>query len=252
MSAVASGVTATGAPATGAPGEPLLEIEGLERSFAMGDETLRVLRGLTFTIARGEYVGLIGPSGSGKSTLMYQLGCLDTPTAGTVRIAGYDISEHDDAELAHLRNAFIGFVFQSFNLLPRTTATDNVALPLRYAGVGLGERRKRAAEALARVGLSHRAEHTPERMSGGERQRVAIARAIVTEPELLLCDEPTGNLDQKVGGEIIDLFGRLNAELGVTLVIVTHDPKVAQRARRVIELVDGVIVRDGPPELDHV
>lgn len=252
MSAVASGVTSASAPAAGAPGEPLLEIEGLERSFAMGDETLRVLRGLTFTIARGEYVGLIGPSGSGKSTLMYQLGCLDTPTAGTVRIAGYDISEHDDAELAHLRNAFIGFVFQSFNLLPRTTATDNVALPLRYAGVGLGERRKRAEEALARVGLSHRAEHTPERMSGGERQRVAIARAIVTEPELLLCDEPTGNLDQKVGGEIIDLFGRLNAELGVTLVIVTHDPKVAQRARRVIELVDGVIVRDGPPELDHV
>jgi putative ABC transport system ATP-binding protein len=206
-----------------------------------------VLKGLTFSIARGEYVALIGPSGSGKSTLMYQLGCLDTPTAGTMRLAGYDVSTLSDAELAGIRNAFIGFVFQTFNLLPRTTAVDNVALPLRYAGVGLRERRRRALDALGRVGLAQRAEHPPERMSGGERQRVAIARAIVTGPEILLCDEPTGNLDQKVGGEIVELFERLNAELGVTIVVVTHDPKIARRARRVIELVDGVVTHDGPP-----
>lgn len=226
---------------------PLLEATGLEREFPMGESTLRVLKGLTFSIARGEYVALIGPSGSGKSTLMYQLGCLDTPTAGTMRLAGYDVSTLSDAELAGVRNAFIGFVFQTFNLLPRTSAVDNVALPLRYAGVGQRERKRRALEALGRVGLAQRAEHTPERLSGGERQRVAIARAIVTGPEILLCDEPTGNLDQKVGGEIVELFERLNAELGVTVVVVTHDPKIARRARRVIELVDGVVTRDGPP-----
>lgn len=228
----------------------LLEVEGLERRFPMGDEELRVLRGLTFSIRRGEYVALIGPSGSGKSTLMYQLGCLDTPTSGAVRLAGYDVGSLDDADLAALRNRFIGFVFQAFNLLPRTSAVDNVALPLRYAGVGLGERRRRAREALARVGLSHREQHTPERLSGGERQRVAIARAIVTRPALLLCDEPTGNLDQRVGREIVALFEDLNREMGVTLVMVTHDLALARRARRVIKLVDGEIVRDGPPVED--
>ena len=236
------------APLPGAAREPLIEVSALEREFPMGEGTLRVLKGITFTIDRGEYVALIGPSGSGKSTLMYQLGCLDTPTAGSLRLAGYDVAKLSDAELAGIRNAFIGFVFQTFNLLPRTTATDNVALPLRYAGVGLRERRRRALEALGRVGLAQRADHTPERLSGGERQRVAIARAIVTGPDLLLCDEPTGNLDQKVGGEIVELFERLNEELGVTLVIVTHDPKIAKRARRVIELIDGVVTHDGPPE----
>ena len=230
------------------PQERLLEAVGLSREFPMGEGTIKVLRGLTFHVDRGEYVALIGPSGSGKSTLMYQLGCLDTPTAGTMKIAGYDVSDLTDSELAALRNRFIGFVFQSFNLLPRTTATDNVALPLRYAGVGLRERRRRAVLALEKVGLSHRAEHTPERMSGGEKQRVAIARAIVTGPELLLCDEPTGNLDQKSGAEIVQLFETLNAELGVTLIVVTHDPKIARRARRVIELVDGQIRHDGSPE----
>jgi putative ABC transport system ATP-binding protein len=178
---------------------------------------------------------------------MYQIGCLDTPTSGTIELAGYDVSTLEDAELAALRNRYIGFVFQAFNLLPRTTAVDNVALPLRYAGVPLRERRARAREALERVGLGHRLDHVVERLSGGERQRVAIARAIVTSPKLLLCDEPTGNLDQRVGKEIIDLFERLNRELGVTLVIVTHDLAIARRARRVIKVVDGHIVHDGPP-----
>jgi putative ABC transport system ATP-binding protein len=225
---------------------PLIEVENLERSFPMGDEMTRVLHNVSFRVDRGEYVALMGPSGSGKSTLMYQLGCLDTPTAGSVRLAGYDISELTDSELAALRNEFVGFVFQSFNLLPRTTTVDNVALPLRYAGVGLRERRSRAREALARVGLTHRERHTPERLSGGERQRVAVARAIVSRPELLLCDEPTGNLDQKSGAEIVALFEDLNRDLGVTVLIVTHDPSIARRTRRTIRIVDGAIVYDGP------
>ena len=229
------------------PDVPLIEVEALERVYQMGEEPLRVLKGIDFTIARGEYVAIIGPSGSGKSTLMYQLGCLDTPTAGTVRLAGYDVRDLSDAELASLRNRFIGFVFQSFNLLPRTSAVDNVALPLRYANAGFKERRVRAREALDRVGLSSRAEHTPERLSGGERQRVAIARAMVTRPDILLCDEPTGNLDQKVGREIISLFEALNVELGATIIIVTHDMAIARRARRIIRVVDGLIEYDGPP-----
>jgi putative ABC transport system ATP-binding protein len=227
---------------------PVLEVGGLERRFAVGDEELPVLRGLSFVIDRGEYVALIGPSGSGKSTLMYQIGCLDTPSAGVVRIAGHDVGELDDNELAILRNETIGFVFQAFNLLPRTSALDNVALPLRYAGVRMRERRMRAREALARVGLSHREDHPPDRLSGGEKQRVAIARAIVTRPEILLCDEPTGNLDQRSGAEIIELFEELNRELGVTVILVTHDLGIARRARRLIRLVDGLVVYDGPPE----
>jgi len=237
----------TSAAVAAAPAEPFIEVEGLERAFPLGDEELLVLRGVSFRVDRGEYVAIIGPSGSGKSTLMYQLGCLDTPTAGRIRLAGYDVGELTDAELAALRNRFIGFVFQAFNLLPRTSAVDNVALPLRYARMGLRERRRAAREALARVGLSHREGHPPERLSGGERQRVAIARAIVTSPELLLCDEPTGNLDQRSGREIVDIFERLNRELAVTVVIVTHDLAIARRARRVIKMVDGEIVYDGPP-----
>jgi putative ABC transport system ATP-binding protein len=227
---------------------PLIEVSALDRSFPMGDESLRVLRGVSFRIDRGEYVALIGPSGSGKSTLMYQLGCLDTPTSGSVKVCGVEVRDLDDRELASLRNELIGFVFQAFNLLPRTTAIDNVALPLRYAGIGLGRRRVRAREALARVGLAQRADHTPDRLSGGERQRVAIARAIVGHPELLLCDEPTGNLDQKAGLEIVELFEGLNRDLGVTIVVVTHDLALAKRARRIIKLIDGSIVYDGPPE----
>ena len=232
--------------------ETLIDVVDVERVFPVGDEPLVVLEGISFHIDRGEWVSIIGPSGSGKSTLMYQLGCLDTPTSGSVRLAGYDVSDLDDAELAALRNRFIGFVFQSFNLLPRTTATDNVALPLRYAGVGLRERRARAKKALERVGLGHRADHPPERMSGGECQRVAISRALVTEPALLLCDEPTGNLDQKVGRGIIDLFEKLNAETGTTIIIVTHDMAIARRSRRVIRLVDGKVEYDGPPVAGHL
>jgi putative ABC transport system ATP-binding protein len=228
-------------------GKPLIEVDRLVRRFPMGEEELLVLKGVTFTIDEGEHVALIGPSGSGKSTMMYLIGCLDTPSAGSYRLAGHDVGAMSDDELAALRNEFIGFVFQAFNLLSRTSAVDNVALPLRYAGVGLRERRARAREALDRVGLGHRWDHTPDRLSGGERQRVAIARAIVTRPRLLLCDEPTGNLDQRVGAEIAALFERLNADTGVTLVIVTHDPAMARRARRNIKLVDGAVVHDGAP-----
>ncbi len=228
-------------------GDPLLELETLERRFVMGDEEILALTDVTFTINKGEYVAIIGPSGSGKSTMMYVLGCLDTPTGGKYRLAGYDVSTLSDEDLAALRNRYIGFVFQAFNLLARTSAVDNVALPLRYAGVGITERRKRARVALDRVGLGHRHDHTPDRLSGGERQRVAIARAIVTKPELLLCDEPTGNLDQRVGAEITKLFEDLNHDLGVTLIVVTHDPSNAKRARRNIKLVDGRVVYDGPP-----
>jgi putative ABC transport system ATP-binding protein len=229
-------------------GEPLMEVNELHRRFMMGDEEVHALRGLTFTITKGEYVCIIGPSGSGKSTLMYVLGCLDTPSEGSYKLAGYEVAALDDADLAALRNRYIGFVFQAFNLIPRTSTVDNVALPLRYTGVGIRERRRRAEHALERVGLGHRLDHTPDRLSGGERQRVAIARAIVTRPELLLCDEPTGNLDSRVGAEITRLFEELNSELGVTLVIVTHDPNLAKRARRNIKLVDGQVVYDGPPQ----
>jgi|LNFM01.1.fsa_nt_gb putative ABC transport system ATP-binding protein len=228
-------------------GEPLMVLDGIHRRFMMGDEEVRALRGVSFTITKGEHLCIIGPSGSGKSTMMYLLGCLDTPSEGSYQLAGYEVSELSDEELAALRNRYIGFVFQAFNLIPRTTTVDNVALPLRYAGVGMGERRRRAAEALERVGLGHRLDHTPDRLSGGERQRVAIARAIVTKPELLLCDEPTGNLDSKVGAEITGLFEELNHDMGVTLVIVTHDPSMAKRARRNVKLVDGEVVYDGPP-----
>lgn len=228
--------------------ECLVLATDVERRFRVGDEEVRVLAGLSFRIDRGEYVAIIGPSGSGKSTLMYQIGCLDTPTAGTIHLAGHDVAHLGDAALAALRNQSIGFVFQAFNLLPRTSAVDNVALPLRYAGVGLRVRQRRARAALARVGLSHREDYPPERLSGGEKQRVAIARAIVNDPDLLLCDEPTGNLDQRVGSEIVGVFEELNRELGVTVVMVTHDLALARRARRVLRVVDGRLVFDGPPE----
>ena len=225
----------------------LIQTHALERRFHIGDDDVAILKHVDFSIDRGEYVAIIGPSGSGKSTLLYQLGCLDTPSSGEYRLDGWNVSELSDSELAALRNQTIGFVFQAFNLLPRTSAVDNVALPLRYADVPLRARRARAIKALERVGLGHRLDQVPERLSGGERQRVAIARAIVNEPDLLLCDEPTGNLDRKSGGEIVQLFESLNRELGATVVIVTHDLELASRARRIIKLVDGEVVFDGPP-----
>ena len=249
MSAATARALPEGPPEPPPATEPeiLIEARNLSRHFPMGDEEVWALREVSFTIRRGEYVAIVGPSGSGKSTLMYLLGCLDTPSEGSYRLGGYDIHQLADADLAALRNQFIGFVFQTFNLLPRTTALDNVALPLRYSGFGLRARRARAEAALARVGLVPRRLHTPERLSGGERQRVAIARALITEPKLLLCDEPTGNLDQKVGREIISLFERVNRELGVTLIVVTHDLEIARHARRLLKLVDGRLVFDGPP-----
>lgn len=224
--------------------EPIIQLRGIKRSFQMGDEILPVLKGVDLTIHAGEYVAIIGPSGSGKSTLMNILGCLDSPTEGTYKLDGIEVARLSDAQLSRVRNEKIGFVFQTFNLLPRLTALDNVALPLVYAGYGLSERRKMAREALDRVELGNRLDHLPNQLSGGQRQRVAIARALVTHPALILADEPTGNLDQRVGREITLLFDRLNQE-GVTLVVVTHERTLAELARRQVEIVDGLIVRDG-------
>jgi len=195
-------------------------------------------------VEQGEFVAVVGPSGSGKSTLMNIIGCLDTPSAGSYLLDGTQVSSLRDDALAAIRNRKIGFVFQTFNLLPRQTALENVALPLLYAGMGRRERTRHASEALARVELDKRGGHRPSELSGGERQRVAIARALVNRPAIVLADEPTGNLDQKVGREITALFERLNAEEGVTLVMVTHDPAVADLARRQVRIIDGAIVSD--------
>jgi putative ABC transport system ATP-binding protein len=224
-------------------GEPIIKLRAIRRSFAMGDETLQVLKGIDLDIFPGEYVAIIGPSGSGKTTLMNILGCLDTPSEGEYFLDGVEVSQLNDAQLSQTRNEKIGFVFQTFNLLPRMTALDNVALPLMYAGYGRTERRKMAEEALNRVELGNRLDHRPNQLSGGQRQRVAIARAIVTQPAMVLADEPTGNLDSRVGHEIVKLFERLNSE-GVTMVIITHERSLAEKARRQVEIVDGLIQRD--------
>ena len=222
----------------------VIELAGASRIYEMGAERIEALRGVDFTVRSGEYLAIVGPSGSGKSTLMNVIGCLDRPTAGRYLIDGIDVSGLDDDALADIRNTKIGFVFQSFNLLPRQTALDNVSLPLRYAGRSRAERRAAAEEALARVDLADRMDHRPDQLSGGQKQRVAIARALVTKPSLLLADEPTGALDQKTGNEITALFSRLNLEEGVTVLIVTHDPEVAKKTRRTITIVDGSIVSD--------
>jgi putative ABC transport system ATP-binding protein len=222
---------------------PVIDIHGLSRHFIMGSETVAALRGVDLAIYPGEYVAILGPSGSGKSTLMNLIGCLDTPTAGRYALDGSEVQDLPDDDLAEIRNRKIGFVFQSFNLMARATALDNVALPLLYSGLPRAERRRRAQEALVRVDLENRKDHRPDQLSGGQRQRVAIARALVNRPAILLADEPTGNLDQKTGAEIIRLFEQLN-QTGVTVILVTHDPHVAERARRQVVIVDGQIDRD--------
>jgi putative ABC transport system ATP-binding protein len=222
---------------------PAVEAADVTREYQLGGVAVPALRGVSVTIPAGDYAAILGPSGSGKSTLMHLLGGLDRPTTGTLRIAGRSVTELSATELARLRNHTIGFVFQSFHLLPRTTAVDNVALPLVYGGVRAGERRRRAGEMLDRVGLAHRLRHRPNQLSGGEQQRVAIARALVTGPSLLLADEPTGNLDTVTGAEVLALLDTLNRESGVAVVLVTHDQEVAARAARQIRMRDGLIIQ---------
>ncbi|HEY6227970.1 MAG TPA: ABC transporter ATP-binding protein [Verrucomicrobiae bacterium] len=221
----------------------LIHLQNISRRYQMGTETIHALRDVTMSIERSEYVAIMGPSGSGKSTLMNLLGCLDTPTSGEFTLNGSKVSEMDDNELAEIRNKEIGFVFQSFNLLPRSDALHNVELPLIYAAKPSEERREQALKALANVGLADRVHHRPNEMSGGQRQRVAIARALVNNPSILLADEPTGNLDSKTGQEIMALFEDL-ANKGNTIIVVTHEEEIAQHARRVVRIRDGLIASD--------
>jgi putative ABC transport system ATP-binding protein len=223
---------------------PVVEALDVTRTYRMADVEVTALDGVSLRISPGEYLAVLGPSGSGKSTLMHLLGLLDRPTSGVLRIDGREVADMPDAELSRLRNAAIGFVFQSFQLLSRTTAVDNVALPLIYRGVPRRERRARAVAALEAVGLGHRLGHRPVQLSGGEQQRVAVARALVGEPRLLLADEPTGNLDSRNGAEVMALLERLNSERGVAVVLVTHDGEVAARARRQVRMRDGHVERD--------
>jgi putative ABC transport system ATP-binding protein len=222
---------------------PLIQISNIKRDFVLGNEIVYVLKGIDLQINKGEYVALMGPSGSGKSTLMNLLGCLDTPTSGTYILNGKDVSQMHDDELAEIRNKEIGFVFQTFNLLPRTTALDNVALPMVYAGYAKADRNKRATEVLTQVNLADRMDHQPNQLSGGQRQRVAIARALVNSPSIILADEPTGNLDSKTSVEIMKLFGDIHAQ-GNTVILVTHEEEIAAYAHRVIRLRDGMIESD--------
>lgn len=226
---------------------PIIEMKGIERVYGAGNTEVRALDGVDFQIQSGEFVAVMGPSGSGKSTCMNIVGCLDVPTGGAYHFCGLDVARFDADQLALLRRNYLGFVFQSFNLIPRTSAVDNVELPLVYKGVPRRERRARAMHALGSVGLAERADHTPAELSGGQQQRVAIARALVTNPTLLLADEPTGNLDTNTTAEVIALLEQLNEERGITVVMVTHEPEVAEHAKRVLWFVDGKLDKDGPP-----
>jgi len=219
---------------------PVVEMRGVSRVYQTGRLEVAALRGVSLSVGRGEFVAVVGPSGSGKSTLMHIIGCLDRATDGAYRLDGTEVDELGDDELARLRNRTIGFVFQSFNLLPRTTALENVATPLMYQGVGRSERHARAARALERLGLGERLTHEPTELSGGEQQRVAVARALVTDPALILADEPTGNLDSQSGAEVMNVLRDLH-EAGRTIVLITHDPDVAQEADRQIHVRDGLI-----------
>lgn len=222
---------------------PVIHLENIEKSYFMGSQAIPVLKGISLDIYKNEYVALMGPSGSGKSTLMNILGCLDTPTGGKYVLSNNDVSKMSDDELAEIRNKEIGFVFQQFNLLPRLTAVENVALPLIYAGVGKKERTERAMEALQKVGLAERSHHKSNELSGGQIQRVAIARALVNNPSLLLADEPTGNLDSKTSIEVMEIFGKIQAA-GNTVVLVTHEEDIAAYAKRIVRLKDGLIETD--------
>jgi putative ABC transport system ATP-binding protein len=223
--------------------EAVIHLEKILKSYHMGNNDLQVLKGVSLNIFKNEYVALMGPSGSGKSTLMNILGCLDTPSGGKYVLSGHDVSTMEDNELARIRNQEIGFVFQQFNLMPRLSALENVAVPLIYAGVGKRERDEKAMAMLERVGLGERYKHRPNELSGGQCQRVAIARALVNDPSLILADEPTGNLDSKTSIEIMDIFGTIHAS-GNTVVLVTHEEDIAEHARRIVRLRDGLIETD--------
>jgi ABC-type lipoprotein export system ATPase subunit len=226
----------------------LIQLNDIHKTYHLGEIDLPVLKGVSLTIARGELVTLMGASGSGKSTLMNILGCLDHPTSGEYWLDGLDISRYGAKERARLRNRIIGFVFQSFNLLPRMTALENVLMPLDYSREHLTEaaRHRRALDMLAKVGLADRSRHQPSQLSGGEQQRVAIARSLINQPQVLFADEPTGNLDSRTSEEILEMFERLNQDDGITIILVTHDPTVAQHARRTIRMKDGLLQPGGP------
>ena len=226
----------------------VIKIRNITRDFPLGNEIVKVLKGIDLDIERGEYVALMGPSGSGKSTLMNLLGCLDTPTSGSYELNGNDVSNMTDDELAEIRNKEIGFVFQTFNLLPRTTALENVALPMIYAGASKSERTERAKQVLTDVGLADRMDHRPNQLSGGQRQRVAVGRALVNKPSIILADEPTGNLDSKTSEEIMNLFNDIH-KAGNTVIVVTHEEDIAERAHRIIRLRDGVVESDTKKEV---
>ena len=223
--------------------DKIIEIKGLKRDFAVGSEIVKALKGVDVSVMKNEYLAMMGPSGSGKSTLMNLLGCLDTPTAGAYNLNGTDVSSLKDDDLAEIRNKEIGFIFQTFNLLPRLTALDNVSLPLVYAGYNSEDRKIKAQDVLEKVGLGDRMDHRPNQLSGGQRQRVAVARALVNDPSIILADEPTGNLDSKTSLDIMRLFEEIH-EMGNTLIVVTHEEEVASHAHRILRLRDGLVESD--------